>query len=91
MGGHTVVVDDGTSDELRKHHDIKHIIGQLLTGRCCATIHVKCIGNALEGKEGDANGQRDLHPVDGFMMRPTQDGVEVLHEEVGVFEIEQQA
>ena len=87
---HAVVVDDGTRDELRKHHDIQHIVGQLVARRRGATIHVYGVGDALEGEEANADGQRHFHPAYRLVVHPTKDGVEVLHEEVGILEVQQQ-
>ena len=52
---HAVVVDDGTGDELGKHHDIQHIVGELVAGWCSAAIHVNGVGDALEGEKRDAD------------------------------------
>ena len=53
-------------------------------------IDIHHVGNLLEGDEGDADGQRNLHPMKRLPAEKRVQSIHVIDEEVGVFEEEQQ-
>ena len=90
LGKQVVRPFNRTRNELWEKRHEQGVCGEVMFCFCRATIDIDGITQRLEGVERDADGQGHFHPIHGFVMCPTQDGVEVLHEEVGVFEIEQQ-
>ena len=87
LGGDAVVADDGARDELREEGDVEPEIEHTALHLGLAAVHVDAVAHGLEGKEGDADGERDLRHS---QLRPEQ-GVEVLHGKAEVFEMEEDA
>lgn len=85
LGHDLVVADDGARDELGKEGDEEGVMDEgVLLGQPLAAVDE--IGDLLEGEKRDAQGEEYVsrHPL-----QATETG-QVLHEEVGVFEVADQ-
>ena len=85
--------DDGSGDEVREEEDEQHEVGQVALGRHAAAVDVHDIIDRLEGVEGDADGGEDLpaaasEAADAAAVQRFQERAE---EEIGIFEIAEQA
>ena len=55
------IPDDGAGDELGEEGDIAGKVHEVVGGLAVIPIHVDEVGHRLEGVEGDADGQGDVH------------------------------
>ena len=87
---HLVVAHDRTRNQLGKHDDIHHVVGQFVHGFYLSTIGIQHIGDRLEGEKGDADRKDNTGQLDATTMKQSQDGIDVVHKKIGVFEPHQQ-
>ena len=87
LGGDVGVAHDGAGDELGEEGDVQQDREEALLHVLLVPVDVDDVAQALEGEEGDADGQADLGHGDG----QPEDGVENLREEAGVLVGEEQA
>ena len=87
LGGDVGAADDGTRDELGKEGDIEQDGEEIPLDPARIPVDIDHIAEALEGEEGDADGQADLRHRQG----QAQGVVEDLGEEGRVFVEDQQA
>ena len=80
--GNVHIPDNGTGDELGEQSHIGAEADGVLLRHRVAPVHVDGVGQALEGIEADADGQGQLQQGD----TQAGDGVEAVHEEVGILE-----
>ena len=83
---HIVVADDGPRHQLREHADVGGVVDIAFLHFGVAAVKVDGVGHALEGVEGDADGQRQVR----IKETDAEQGVDIFHQEGAVFKQRQQ-
>ncbi len=82
------VAHDGARHQLREHGDVDRDLLEPGIGLHAPPVHVHQIGDGVEGEEGDAQRQLQMHHRQWMAQRP-QEQIEILRQEGGVFEQDQ--
>ena len=76
---------------MREHQDVHRVIGDPCQGLVHTPVNIYRVSDLLEGEEGYPDRQRYGGPPGGLHTDLFQDTVQVFNEEIGIFEIGQQA
>ena len=80
------VADDRAGDQLRKQEQVQRGVDRALLRPGITPIDVHDVRDRVEGEEGDADGQQDARHDDGTRVQDEEERVDVVREEIRVFE-----